>query len=364
MSVHDAPALREKKNNLSRHAIFITSPLEPEHVDTIRAVSPERLEVLYEPDLLPRPRYVADHKGGPLERSKEQQDRWLTCLSQAEILWDFPPLEEGGRSPMVHAPKVKWVQTTSTGVGPLVKLHGLQDSDLLVTTARGVHAGPLAEFVMLGLLAHFRGLRHLEAEQRAHRWNRWCGDEMAGKRLLIVGAGDLARGTAVLARAFRMHVEAIARDPGKARDHHELFDAIFPVDRLHDRLAQADALVVTVPHTPQTDSIIDRAAFAAMKPGGVFVNIARGQVVDEAALIDSLRSGHLGFAALDVAAKEPLPPESPLWDMANVLISPHSASTVRAENSLITDIFCQNLRLYLAGRHDMMKNILDKRLLY
>ena len=101
-----------------------------------------------------------------------------------------------------------------------------------------------------------------------------------------------------------------------------------------------------------------------MKPGGVFVNIARGQVVDEAALIDSLRSGHLGFAALDVAAKEPLPPESPLWDMANVLISPHSASTVRAENSLITDIFCQNLRLYLAGRHDMMKNILDKRLLY
>ena len=173
-------------------------------MDTIRAVSPERLEVLYEPDLLPRPRYVADHKGGPLERSKEQQDRWLTCLSQAEILWDFPPLEEGGRSPMVHAPKVKWVQTTSTGVGPLVKLHGLQDSDLLVTTARGVHAGPLAEFVMLGLLAHFRGLRHLEAEQRAHRWNRWCGDEMAGKRLLIVGAGDLARGTAVLARAFRM----------------------------------------------------------------------------------------------------------------------------------------------------------------
>jgi phosphoglycerate dehydrogenase-like enzyme len=265
---------------------------------------------------------------------------------------------------MTDAPRVKWVQTTSTGVGPLVKQHGLQDSDLIVTTARGVHAGPLAEFVMLGLLAHFRGLRHLEAEQRAHRWVRYCGEAVAGRNLVIVGAGDLARGTAVLARAFRMRVEAIARDPGKSREHPDVFDEIYPVERLHDRLARADALVVTVPHTPDTEMMIDGAAFAAMKPGGAFVNIARGQVVDEVALIENLRSGHVGFAALDVAAKEPLPPESPLWDMPNVLISPHSASTVTSENARITDIFCQNLRLYVAGEKHKMKNILNKKLLY
>lgn len=348
---------------MSQYNVFITSPLEAEHVNRIRAVSP-KVEVLFEPDLLPSPRYVADHKGDSLERTEEQERRWQSCLERADILWDFPPLGPDGQSPMRGASRVKWVQTTSTGVGSLVKLHGLQASNLIVTTARGVHAGPLAEFVMLGLLAHFRGLRHLEAEQREHRWTRYCANEVAGKHLVIVGAGDLARGTAVLARAFRMRVEAVARHPDKVRDHLDVFDGIFPVERMHERLGQADAVVIAVPHTPDTDTMIDQAALSAMKPGGVFVNIARGSVVDEAALIDKLRSGHIGFAALDVAAKEPLPPDSPLWDMPNVLISPHSASTVQAENARITDIFCDNLRLYLAGQSDRMKNILDKALLY
>lgn len=355
--------LKEVRKDLPQHTVFITSPLESEHVDVIRSVS-QQIRILYEPDLLPVPRYTADHKGAPLERNPEQDRRWRACLSQADILWDFPPLDPDGQSPLLHARNVRWVQTTSTGVGQLVKLHGLQTADLIVTTARGVHAGPLAEFVMLGLLSHFRQLRHLEREQVAHRWARYCGEEVAGKRLVLIGAGDLARGAAVLARAFRMQVEAIARAPGKSREHPEVFDAIFPVARLHERLALADAVVVTVPHTPETDNLIDRTALDSMKPGGVFVNIARGQVVDEAALIDHLRSGHIGFAALDVAAREPLPDDSPLWDMQNVLISPHSASTVKAENARITEIFCHNLRLYLANKPDSMRNILDKTLMY
>jgi phosphoglycerate dehydrogenase-like enzyme len=181
---------------------------------------------------------------------------------------------------------------------------------------------------------------------------------------VLVGAGDLAKGTAVLARAFRMQVEAIVRDPGKSREHLEVFDTVFPVGRLHERLGLADAVVVTVPHTLETDNLMNRAALDAMKPGGVFVNIARGQVVDEAALIDHLRSGHIGFAALDVAAREPLPDDNPLWDMQNVLISPHSASTVKGENARITEIFCHNLKLYLANEQTRMRNILDKTLMY
>jgi len=133
---------------------------------------------------------------------------------------------------------------------------------------------------------------------------------------------------------------------------------------LHATLATADATVVTVPHTPETEGMIDRAAFAAMKPGSGFVNIARGAVVDEDALIEHLRDGHLGFAALDVAAVEPLAPDSPLWDMPNVLISPHSASTVPSENGKITEIFCWNLRCWLDGRIAEMRNTLDKRLMY
>jgi phosphoglycerate dehydrogenase-like enzyme len=349
---------------LPQHVVFITSPLEPEHVERIRAVVPDRVEVLYDSALLPPVRYTADHKGAPFVRGEAEKRRWRENLARADILWDFPPVTPEDRSPMADAPRVRWVQTTSTGVGQLVKLHGLQDSDLTVTTARGIHAGPLAEFVMLGLLAHFRGLRHLEAEQRAHRWVRYCADEMAGKRLLVIGAGDLARGTARLARAFGMEVEAVARDPGKVRANADLFSAVFSAAQLRERMSGADAVVVTVPHTPETEHLIDAAALAAIKPGAAFVNIARGQVVDEAALIEGLREGRIGFAALDVAAQEPLPENSPLWDMPNVLISPHSASTVPAENARIVEIFCHNLRCYVDGRLDAMRNVLDKKLMY
>jgi phosphoglycerate dehydrogenase-like enzyme len=143
-----------------------------------------------------------------------------------------------------------------------------------------------------------------------------------------------------------------------------LFDAILGREDLHRALGLGDAVVVTVPHTAETERMIDAAAFAAMRPGAALVNIGRGQILDEQALIETLRAGHLGFAALDVATVEPLDPESPLWDMPNVLISPHSASTVTTENSKIVDIFRHNLRCYIEGRIGDMKNVLNKELLY
>ena len=338
--------------------VFIASPLEPEHVERIRAVDPA-LRVLYEPDLLPPTRYIADHKGAPFTRTAAQQRQWQEMLVQAEIFWDLPAPGDIG-----HAKRLRWIQTTSTGVGPAVEKLGLRERDILVTTARGVHARPLAEFVFMALLAHWRGLRHLDAEQRLHRWERYCNQAVAGRTLAIVGAGDLARGTARVAQAFDMRVVAITRDPARARSHGALFDAILPVSELHAALAMADAVVVTVPHTPATERLIDAAAFAAMRPGAAFINIARGQVVDETALIEALRSGHVGFAALDVATVEPLPAGSPLWDLPNVLISPHSASTVTAENAAITDIFVHNLRCWIDGRIDAMRNVLDKAQMY
>ena len=337
-----------------RHSIFISSPLEAEHVARIAGFG---VPVLYLPELLPRTRYQGDHNGIPVSRTPEQESQWREGLAQATILWDFPEA-------MALAPQAKWVQATSTGVAAAVRRLNLQDSDILITTARGVHGGPLAEFVMLGLLAHFRGLRHLEAEQRAHSWVRFCGTEIAGRTLVLVGAGDLARATAVRARAFGMRVEAVTRNPNRARTHGDVFDAVHPLVDLHRALARADAVVLTTPHTPETENLFGAAAFAACRPGFAFVNIARGQVVDEAALIANLRSGHVGWAVLDVTAVEPLPPESPLWDMPNVLISPHSASTVPAENARITDIFCENLGYFLAGDLHLMKNIFDKKALY
>ncbi len=338
--------------------VLIASPLEAEHVAAIRAAV-SAVEVIHEPELLARPRYVGDHKGVPPDRTPAQARRWEAALARADILWDLPTAED-----LTHAARLRWVQATSTGVGPAARALGLAERGVLVTTARGVHAGPLAEFAFMALLAHFRGLDALRAEQRAHRWVRVCGEEVAGRTLVTIGAGDLARGCARVARALDMRVLAVARDPARARAHASLFDEVLPVAGLHGALARADAVVMTVPHTPDTERMLDAAAFAAFRPGAVFVNIGRGGTVDEAALMAALRSGRVGHAALDVTAVEPLPGDSPLWDMPNVLVSPHSASTVRGENGRIAAIFVDNLRCWLEGRRGDMRNVLDPDLLY
>ena len=349
----------------ARLAVFIATPLEAEHVDRIKAVDPARLEVTFEPDLLPPTRYTADHAGQDgFVLSEEQEERWRGHLARADILWDFPPSASDGTKGINLAPNLKWIQTTSSGVGQTVKRLGLQESDILITTARGVHAGPLSEFVFLALLSHVKRLPHLQAEQKAHHWARFCGDELAGKTLAIIGVGELGRRVAEVGRCLGMRVVALAR-AGSDRTAEQLgIEVLFPHDALHQMLREADALVLSVPHTPDTEGMIDEAAFAALKPGAVFVNIARGQVVDLEALTRNLQSGRIALAALDPFAVEPLDPNSPLWDLPNVLISPHSASTAESENGKITDIFCHNLRCYLKGRLDDMRNVLDKARMY
>jgi phosphoglycerate dehydrogenase-like enzyme len=337
--------------------LFIASPLDDETVASLRALD-SALTVIHEKDLLPAPRFPGDHTGDPFTRTPQMQRSWHEAMAAADIFWDLPKAED-----LAHVPLLRWVQTTSTGVGPSVARLGLDDG-ILVTTARGVHARPLAEFVFMALLAHFRGLAQLQDDQHAHRWPRGCSTEIAGKTLVILGAGDLARGCARLARALDMRVVAVARDPARTRAHAALFDEVAPSSALHTALRQADALVVTVPGIPGTIGMIDAAALACLPPGAALVNIGRGTVVDEAALIAALRTGHVGYAALDVTAVEPLPADSPLWDMPNVLISPHSASTVAAENQRIVAIFARNLARWQAGRLDEMENVLDRGLQY
>lgn len=346
-------------------SIFITSPLEPAYADRIRAAAPPGVRVIHEPDLLPVPRYVADHKGSDdFRRSAAQEARWQANLARATILWDFPaePLDEGGG--LALAPNVRWVQTTSSGVGQLVHKLGLADSDVIVTTARGIHALPLAEFVMMALLIHTKRLFHLQREQKAHRWERYCGLDLPGRTMTVVGAGKVGSAVGRIAKAFGMHVIAVVNRPALERRRELHCDEICSPEGLAEAVGRADCVTVCVPHTPRTERMISRDIIARMKPGVTFVNIARGQVVDEPALIEALRTGHIGFAALDVAEIEPLPPTSPLWKLPNVLVSPHSASTVESENARLTDIFVTNLHHYLAGRPDNMINVLDKKAMY
>jgi phosphoglycerate dehydrogenase-like enzyme len=321
--------------------------------------------VIYEPDLHPPLRYTCDHNGiDGFRRTPEQEKRWVDALGRAEILFDFPPKDPDGNGGMDLAPNVKWIQTTSSGVGKRIADLGLQDSDILFTTARGVHAGPLSEFFLLGVLKHFKRYDYLKEEQRAHHWERYCGDDLEGKILALIGAGQVGGRVAEVARFLGMRV--LALDPQLAPHQAEElgYEKIVPGSELHDMLAVADVVCVCAPHTPETERMIDARALSAMKKGVVFVNVGRGPVVDEPALVEALRSGHVAFAALDVFATEPLPTDSPLWDMPNVLVSPHSASTVATENRRIVDIFCHNLECYLDGRVGDMKNVLDKARMY
>ena len=350
----------------NRHPVFfVTSPLDRSCVERIRDVAAGRVEVRHEADLLPPTRYVADHDGvEQFTRTADQHDRFMRHLADADILWDFPKLPSDETGIFDVAPNLKWVQTTSSGVGQLVHRLGLKDVQLIVTTASGVHAEPLSEFVMLTLLMHVKQFRRLEADQRDHRWVRYCGDELPGKTMAIVGPGRIGRRVAEVARAFGMSVIALGRRTGPDRAREVGVDRLYTRDQLHEMLSQADCLVLCCPHTPETENLIDARAFAAMKQGVVFINISRGPVVVEEALYNALTDGTIGFAGLDVFRTEPLDGGSPFWDLPNVLVSPHSASTAASENEKITDIFCHNLECFLDGRTQDMRNLLDFSAMY
>jgi len=341
---------------------MITSPLEPEHAARIAAAFPDRIEVIYRPDLMPEMRFGADHGDPAWRLTGERQREWHSLIARAEILLDFPQYEE--QSILDLAPGLRWVQTTSAGVGPLVRRLGLQDSDLIVTTASGIHAQPLTEFVFAALLFYTKEFGRLQDEQRARQWHRFSGRELAGQTMAIIGPGRIGREIARIASAFRMRVVALGRDSDAARAGALGVERLFARAELGEMLSEADCLVVCAPHTPETDGILGPREFAALKPGAVFVNIGRGALIDEDALVASLRDGRIAFAALDVFREEPLPTTSPFWDMPNVLINPHSASTVDTENSKITELFIRNLEHYLNGELERMAPILDKQRLY
>lgn len=325
--------------------VVICSPLEAHFVDRIRALD-ARLEVAYRPEFLATPRYAADH-GGPLpELTPEQNREWHDMLATAEVAFDFESREPG----LVNEnfPRLRWIQATSAGVGGYFARWPVDLTRVTVTTAKGVHADPLSEFVIAGLLYFTKDIPALQRWQREHRWTRYSGRSLAGQRALVVGLGHIGSRTAAKLSALGLEVVGGIR-PGGTSSAPGVTEVI-PYDRVIEVIGAVDALVLTCPLTDLTRGLISAECIAAMRPGAVIVNIARGQIVDEPAMIAALQSGALGGAALDVASVEPLPDDSPLWDLPNVLISPHSASTVGQENELIIDIFCDNLRRYLDGR--------------
>ena len=272
-------------------------------------------------------------------------------LSSARTEWASGPIA-------TVAPRLRWLQSTSAGIGQMVKRVGLDQTDITFTTASGVHARPLADFCLMAMLMFAKNYVWMERGKKAKRWERYCGEELTGKTLAIVGVGRVGQEVARHGKRMDMRVTGMRRSDAAMPD----VDQVFERPELHAMLREADFLVLAAPHTPLTEGIIGETELALLKPTAVLINIGRGALVDEDALIRALQEKRLAGAALDVFREEPPPADSPLWDMPNVIVSPHSASTVTQENARITEIFCDNLRRYLSGQP--LRNVLDTKRLY
>lgn len=329
---------------LERPTILIATYLEPEYVERIIAASPG--EVLYASELLPTPAYPNDHGGRRPELTEDDDGRWTQMLAAAEIHFDFD-----WRAPaelLSRAPHLQWVQATSAGIGGFVQRLGLDRSEVVFTTAAGTHARPLAEFALTGALHFVKNVPAMQANMQRRHWQRHVSGQIAGRRTTVVGLGSIGRRVAALFDALGAHVTGV----GRAGREYDVAATVHVVatEELDQVLAATDILVLACPLTPETTNLVDAARVRLLPQGAIVVNIARGQVIDEQALTDGLQQGHLGGAALDVFHVEPLPGGSPLWQLPNVLISPHSASTAANENDVLTELFIDNLHRYLDGR--------------
>jgi glyoxylate/hydroxypyruvate reductase len=335
--------------------VMIATPLEEELAGRVAAADP-RVELLFDPALLPPARYPGDHGGDPeFRRNPDGEARWRAMLDRAEVLLGIPGDSADALAGLLAGahPRLRWVHATSAGAGELVRRTGLDRGALdrvVVTTSSGVHAVPLAEFAVLGLLAVAKDLPGLAAAQRTRSWPtvRQPLRELRGQTLVLVGLGEIGREVARLGKALGMRTVGVRRS-ARSSGAPPFTDEVHGADRLPELAGRADAMVVSLPLTGETAGLLDRATIEHLPPACIFVNVGRGGVVDEAALVDALRERRIAGAVLDVFATEPLPPDSPLWTLPNVLVSPHAAALSEHENERIVELFVANLRRFLAG---------------
>jgi phosphoglycerate dehydrogenase-like enzyme len=332
--------------------VLITTPLEPDLVDGLSREHRE-MEFIYPAHLLPTPRYPAEHRYPDFDSlSPEEQEEWEGLIAGADVLFDFGPAPL--RTSLAERPRLRWIQATSAGVGALVNRIGLAARpDPVITTSSGVHAGPIAEFVVMAMLWFRKNGRLLQQRQQEHRWQRLALGELAGSTAAIVGIGRVGREIAAKSQALGVEVVGFGRRPR--------VDAVgeyLTVDTLDDWLPRVDFVVLCLPDTAQTEQLFNAQRMSKMRSDAVLINVGRGATVEEPALIEALQQGRLAGAALDVVAQEPLDPGSPLWDMPQVLITPHSISTVPQENYRIVEIFHDNLTRFASGLP--LRNELDK----
>ncbi|MCX7912509.1 MAG: D-2-hydroxyacid dehydrogenase [Dehalococcoidales bacterium] len=311
-------------------------------LDMIRAVSPG-IEV-HDASALAFAELAGDHS------AKSELDR---LLARTEVIYGLV-LPQGLVS---RAPHLKWVQMMSAGTD---RLRGtdIWQSHIAITSASGIHATPIGEFVLGFMLMFAKGMPRCLAMKREHTWQRYSPTVLRGKTVGIIGLGHIRREVARLSKAFGMRVIATRRSAvseGRTR----YVDRLLPSAKLPELLGEADFVVICTPHTPETHHLIGEKELRMMKSTAHIINIARGGIIDETALVRALNEKWIAGAGLDVTEKEPLPPDSPLWELDNVIISPHVSGGMEDYTVKATALFCENLRRYLAGKR--LKNLVDRK---
>ncbi|MFC2071297.1 D-2-hydroxyacid dehydrogenase [Chloroflexota bacterium] len=325
--------------------VLVSGVLGEECLQQISSISP-RIKLTDVSDL-----FRAEQRGDSV--FKEKLD---ALLAEAEVMFGF----RLPQNVIARAPKLKWVQVMSAGVNRFLDAD-MVESPVMITSVSGIHATPISEFV-LGLMLMFVKQAPLCFQLKQEKqWRRFTSSVLRSKTVGVVGFGSIGREVARLAKTFGMRVLATRRSAkrvGRAR----YVDIMLPREQLRQLFAESDFVVLTLPLTAETTKLIGEEELRTMKSTAYLINIARGGVVDEEALIRALDEGWIAGAGLDVFVTEPLPPESRLWEFPNVILSPHVSGSMEGYAVRATELFSENLRRYLNGKK--LLNVVDKKMGY
>jgi phosphoglycerate dehydrogenase-like enzyme len=322
--------------------VVVTSGIGPELLHQIASVSP-RVKVTDASNL-----FRGELKGDAAAKAKLD-----ALLAKAEVIY-------GLRLPqnvLTRAPGLKWVQVMSAGVDRFLDID-MMESPVILTNVSGIHAIPISEFVIGLMLMFVKQAPFCFQLKCEKKWARFTPEVLNSRTVGIIGLGNIGREVARLAKALGMRVIATrrsVRQVGRAR----YVDMMLPLGQLDKLLAESDFVVLAVPYTPETSNLIGSKELRKMKPTAYLINIARGGIVDEAALVCALEERWIAGAGLDVFATEPLPGDSRLWELPNVIYSPHIAGGMGDYTTRATEIFAENLKRYLAGKR--LLNVVDKK---
>jgi D-2-hydroxyacid dehydrogenase (NADP+) len=312
--------------------------LSLEHAEMIRRVSPKI-------ELLDISKLVEAENRGDLESSKQLDE----ILARTDLMYGFPPPV----NLLARAPRLRWIQNPLVGVEMFLKPDFVASS-VKLTNARGIHDQVAEIALMLALMLGKNAVGCLNQKQ-SKQWKQYVPGHLSGNTMGVIGLGHIGRQIARLGKAFHMHLIATELKTMKKPAY---IDSLLPADKLPQLLEQVDYLVLAVPLTRETRGLISEHELRLMKPSAFLINIARGGLVDEEALIQALKEQWISGAGLDVYASEPLSENSPLWSLSNVILTPHIAGLRKDYDLLTTRLFCRNLKRFLAGKE--LLNTVDK----